>query len=945
MAHQPKAYKKFVATAATATLVASAIAPVASAATPNFTDVSKAYQDAVNYLVENGIANGTTETTFGTSNNISRGDAAVMIANALKLDTENAKDAGFQDVNARVAGSVNAIVEAGIASGKTATAFDPAAYITRQEMAKMLANAYKLTAKENANFKDVNNNWIGYVSALKEAGITLGKTETTFAPTENLTRGEFALFMFRAEGGVVGEVALTSTKAINAKTIELTFNKAVDTEKAKFELKKGTTTVNVAKTTFSDDKKSVQLELASKLFEGEYTVNVSGLTEEKLTGSVKVVNEHVAKIELLSESAPKTGDATATVGYRVTNQYGENITESPLATSIDWNTMAGFTADDDNKGVLTITNTGGDFKVGDKVVVTGINSASNTVVTGTLTVTNAAVADTVSFNGVYHAEGKELAGNSTIADFKLLVDVKDQYGNPVNAAKVNSDVLFTSSNESLIKVGAASDKQGKNKNQVGLALTFGNNASHGGKAVITAISKSTGKVSQYELTVKASPKLDVFSMTAPVDIVAAGDTVKIPFTAADQFGNAITKEKDLKSVVTFSGTYGANAPVIKADDKGDAYIEYTPDTKGTKVIIASFNGKVSQLNLNVVEAANPVTIESLKDVTTTVAKNGVVKIGLADIVVKDEYGRTVNLKDKLSNTAAAGKYRIVAEDTAEGAVKVEGSIDANDAQFTITGLSKGTEEVTFKLQKSNGATTPAFEDVVTSPLKVTFTTVEKSAFTSYEVADVATLYADGTETTHTRALNVYGVKADGTKVILPASDYTVITDTKAVTYSNGKLNAVYSEADIWNTFAVPEITSKVSVVVDGADAPTTLTKEVAISAISPKADVIEFTSAVKNGTATVATTDLAGAGDAAKLKAVLKVTDQYGVSLTSIDPKITITNLKDNSDNAQDISVTNNGTSTVNIENAGEGDTFTASYLLDGKSVSVKFKVTAPTAP
>lgn len=298
MAHQPKAYKKFVATAATATLVASAIAPVASAATPNFTDVSKAYQDAVNYLVENGIANGTTETTFGTSNNISRGDAAVMIANALKLDTENAKDAGFQDVNARVAGSVNAIVEAGIASGKTATAFDPAAYITRQEMAKMLANAYKLTAKENANFKDVNNNWIGYVSALKEAGITLGKTETTFAPTENLTRGEFALFMFRAEGGeevIPADPKVVSVSAVNGKQLVVQFNKAVDDSTlyaddwtvidgliTVTELKKAdgtnstTVTANNLVPTLSEDGKSVTLTAAgNEVFNGKYTIAVN----------------------------------------------------------------------------------------------------------------------------------------------------------------------------------------------------------------------------------------------------------------------------------------------------------------------------------------------------------------------------------------------------------------------------------------------------------------------------------------------------------------------------------------------------------------------------------------------------------------------------------------------------------------------------------------------
>ena len=42
MAHQPKSYQKFVATAATATLVASALVPAASAAeTKSFKDVSK----------------------------------------------------------------------------------------------------------------------------------------------------------------------------------------------------------------------------------------------------------------------------------------------------------------------------------------------------------------------------------------------------------------------------------------------------------------------------------------------------------------------------------------------------------------------------------------------------------------------------------------------------------------------------------------------------------------------------------------------------------------------------------------------------------------------------------------------------------------------------------------------------------------------------------------
>ena len=201
MAYQPKSYKKFVATAATATLVATAIVPVASAAdAKSFKDVSKTYKVAVDYLVANDITQGMTETTFGTTKSITRGDAAIMIAKALKLNTTSAANAGFKDVNKRVAGAVNAVVEAKIASGTSKTTFNPDANITRQEMAKMIANAYNLKAGTTKNeFKDVNNNWDAYVDALLANGITLGKTATTFAATASVTRGEFALFVHRSE--------------------------------------------------------------------------------------------------------------------------------------------------------------------------------------------------------------------------------------------------------------------------------------------------------------------------------------------------------------------------------------------------------------------------------------------------------------------------------------------------------------------------------------------------------------------------------------------------------------------------------------------------------------------------------------------------------------------------------------------------------------------------
>ncbi|MGG3895001.1 hypothetical protein, partial [Geobacillus stearothermophilus] len=740
--------------------------------------------------------------------------------------------------------------------------------------------------------------------------------------------------------------------AINAKTLKVTFNKAVDDTKAKFEVKKGSVTVNVAKTTFSADKKSVELELASKLFEGEYTVNVTGLADQALTGSVKVENEKVAKIELLGEVAPINAQnkQQATVAYRVFNQYGEDITKSPLAASITWTASNGVDAQDDDKGILTLTNTS-DFKTGDKVAITGINVSTNTVVSGVVTISDASAADTVEFVGIYNKDGKEFSGDLAVGDFVLLLNAKDQYGNDVNASKVNDNVVFTSSNPSVLAIDKAYDGQGKDKDKIGLKFTAGPNYANGGKVIITAISKTSGKVAQFEVNVKAAPALDTFTLGTPTEIVAAGETVKLPFTAVDQYGNTVTKYEALKGKVTFNTD---KAKLVK-DASGNAVLEYTaPDTKGLQVLVATVvgSGKVSQLTIDVKEAAYAATIESLKNVTTTVAKDGKVEISLSNLVVKDQYGRTFDLKDKLTNNeneASLGKYKIVVTDSTGGAVKVaengtEAEITANDGKITITGLEKGSEEVTFKLQRveKNAGNTYKFKDVATSPLKVTFNTVDKSAFTSFEIGEIGKLYADGNENTHAKALKVYGVKADGTKVELPSNYYYVIVDDSDVlAFTDGKLDVKLTKDD--NRFGTKdEITTKVTVIVEGAEAPVTLTKDIVVSKVAPKADKIEFTDAVKNGTASIAVAKLEDNADAADLSAVLKVTDQYGVEIKDPSPIITVTNVKEktvdeNSDRR--FKVDNNGSDRVDIQNAEAGDTFTVTYVLDGKTATVNFIV------
>ncbi|MGM9944085.1 MAG: S-layer homology domain-containing protein, partial [Lysinibacillus sp.] len=115
MAYQPKNYRKFVATAATATLVAGAVAPLVSAATvSDFTDVAEQYKEAVSFLLEKDATKGISETQFGVYDNIIRQDAAVQLVKVLGLEVDLTETTTkYSDVPARTAPYVNALVKAG----------------------------------------------------------------------------------------------------------------------------------------------------------------------------------------------------------------------------------------------------------------------------------------------------------------------------------------------------------------------------------------------------------------------------------------------------------------------------------------------------------------------------------------------------------------------------------------------------------------------------------------------------------------------------------------------------------------------------------------------------------------------------------------------------------------------------------------------------------------
>ena len=163
-----------------------------------FTDVGRNYQDAVDFVVSKGIK-GTSETTFGTSQYIKRVDAAVMLARAAGLDIENAPDSGFTDVRPTAVKEVNALKAAGITDGYTKTTLNSEAFITRGELAIWIERAFKLqAASDSMPFNDVGERYTKSVAALVNNEVTKGTSPVTFGTGENAKRGDYAIFLYRA---------------------------------------------------------------------------------------------------------------------------------------------------------------------------------------------------------------------------------------------------------------------------------------------------------------------------------------------------------------------------------------------------------------------------------------------------------------------------------------------------------------------------------------------------------------------------------------------------------------------------------------------------------------------------------------------------------------------------------------------------------------------------
>ncbi len=203
-----KVNKALIATVFATSGIAAVVPPqTAAAATSPFKDINQysSHYDNILKLYSQGAISGYPDNTFRPYQNVTRGQAAKMLATVLNLDLKNVQDPYFKDVpkSSEYYKYIAALQNAGIMSGYSNGTFMPNEVMTRGQLAKILALGFKFEVASNYNhsFKDVTSQTSNaiYIQTLVDLKITEGTTPVTFSPYNPVTRGQMSSFIVRSQ--------------------------------------------------------------------------------------------------------------------------------------------------------------------------------------------------------------------------------------------------------------------------------------------------------------------------------------------------------------------------------------------------------------------------------------------------------------------------------------------------------------------------------------------------------------------------------------------------------------------------------------------------------------------------------------------------------------------------------------------------------------------------
>ena len=714
---------------------------------------------------------------------------------------------------------------------------------------------------------------------------------------------------------------------------------------------KGSSAVD-AKNSISLDGKTITISTTASLVAGKYTVKVDELSQD-----FEATASKVDKIEFLSDKAAVAEKdvngayQAATVGYRVLNQFGDDITKSVSLTA---NGSCQPTLKPSEHMIRFDAPRGSTsgFMIGrDIITVSLLDTTSGINATATLTVSSEAYATDLTFEGVYNTDNKTLTEDTNLDNdtFYVLFSAKDQYGNKYMSYKNVREAthLYLTVIGGLTGLSRGTGSQNfivLNKDGVdylAYPLAWSDGMTHTAGTATVQLLSTGGATCSGEITIAEGGR--VASLTVSQNgVVVAGEENELSYTALDASGKEVTSYKYLREI-EISGTQDANYS-LAFERNTDGTAKLVLDAKGATVakddkpmLSYSFktkNNKFSNVLITVSENARPVAIDGLRDVDTTISsKTGYVDVKVKNLQIEDQYGRILSDSTVAGMTGKTREYKLATVKASivnsAGVLAVSGAAVAGnsasteygttatitfnsaankgDVLFRIKPLKKGTEVITFTI--TNAATTDD-KRLADASVDVNFTVKDTSAVTT-ATAKVDSVFAlannDNFNDTNAQkyAQNVE-VKANG--ALLSREDYTVEAPwglkVKEATKDGTDVWAVYCEKnrDVFdNQFknkTATTVTRTLTITLNGTGEK--ITTDVVIDTTAPKITTVsDFT-----GKISPVSDDAINATNLFNGPARTKVTaswigDQYGKK------------------------VTNNNDGTFTFEN---GDSVTASY-------------------
>ncbi|MBS3941224.1 MAG: 5'-nucleotidase C-terminal domain-containing protein [Actinobacteria bacterium] len=198
----PRRPRRLLAAAAAAVLAATTLVPstaFAQQAAPTFTDVDydSVHGDAIDHAAGEGIVVGYSDGDFEPARAVTRGQLASILVRT--FDLEPVTPARFADARGTThEGAIEAAAAAGIISGYADGTFRPGEPIRRDHLASMIARHLDVDASDDGSFEDLDGNrYEGQINALDDLGIMRGRSATTFDPAGNLRRDQTASVVSR----------------------------------------------------------------------------------------------------------------------------------------------------------------------------------------------------------------------------------------------------------------------------------------------------------------------------------------------------------------------------------------------------------------------------------------------------------------------------------------------------------------------------------------------------------------------------------------------------------------------------------------------------------------------------------------------------------------------------------------------------------------------------